>query len=75
MFLGAGVGGFVFVTGIGIDAALQGQEIAAKIDLKINETIFSAWQIPAANLPLGVYRMDILLGGDPAWRSFFRITE
>ncbi|MBI3670091.1 MAG: trypsin-like peptidase domain-containing protein [Acidobacteria bacterium] len=46
-----------------------------KIDLRPNQTMFSTWQVPIANLPPATYRVDILLGEDPVWRSYFRIVE
>ena len=51
----------------------QGQPV--RLDLQPNSmrTVDSA--ISVANLALGVYRVDVLLDGEPAWRTFFRITE
>jgi len=41
------------------------------MDLKPNQAVFSSWQVPIANLPLEIYRVDVLLGEETAWRTFF----
>jgi Trypsin-like peptidase domain len=33
------------------------------------------WEIPAAAMPAGVYRFDLVLNGKTAWRDFFRIVD
>lgn len=33
------------------------------------------WQFPIANLPLGIYRVDVELDGGVAWRQYFKITD
>ncbi len=47
----------------------------AKIELTPNHAMATAWQLPIANMPPGIYRVDVLLGQSPVWRTFFRITE
>ena len=51
----------------------SGQPI--KISLKRGETQDRYWSFSAAALHPGVYRADVLVGADVAWRSYFRRRE
>jgi hypothetical protein len=46
-------------------------------DVSLSPGKFAAtmWEIPAATMPPGTYRFDLVLNGKTAWRDFFRITE
>lgn len=33
------------------------------------------WTLPSTNLPVGFYRVDILVADDIAWRQYFKITD
>jgi hypothetical protein len=33
------------------------------------------WQLPLANLPMGIYRVDVEIANGVAWRQFFKIAE
>jgi hypothetical protein len=33
------------------------------------------WQVPLANLPVGIYRVDVEIADGVAWRQFFKITD
>ena len=46
-----------------------------KLDLELERIRSLDWKIPLATLSPGIYRLDILLDGEPAWRNFFRIAE
>lgn len=46
-----------------------------KIKLEPRVTTYSAWRIPTASLKPGVYRIDLLLGDQPQWRTYFQISE
>ncbi|HVG91199.1 MAG TPA: hypothetical protein VNB54_06880, partial [Alphaproteobacteria bacterium] len=35
----------------------------------------TTWEIPAANMPPGIYRFDLVLNGKTAWRDFFKIVD
>ncbi len=35
----------------------------------------TTWDIPAAAMPAGIYRFDLVLSGKTAWRDFFRIVD
>lgn len=51
------------------------QTTQSKIKLEPRVTTYSAWKIPIGSLQPGIYRIDLLLGGQPQWRSFFRLTQ
>jgi S1-C subfamily serine protease len=57
---------------------LDGQEIAHTPPLKVNirpGNIDSAyWTVALKTFSPGIYRVDVDLGGAPAWRQFFRVT-
>jgi S1-C subfamily serine protease len=46
-----------------------------KLTLSRGETTDSMWQLPIANLSVGIYRVDVEVGDGAAWRQFFKITE
>lgn len=46
-----------------------------KIKLEPRVTTYSTWKIPTAPLQAGAYRIDLLLGDQPEWRSYFQISE
>ena len=46
-----------------------------KLDLKPGAQTMSFWDLPVMNLPVGIYRLDVLLDDAPAWRGFFRVVE
>ena len=46
-----------------------------KLELEPGHWQFFSWKIPIADLAPGIYRLDILTDGEPAWRTFFRILE
>ena len=47
----------------------------AKLTLRPNQVTYSTWQVVIEKVPVGKYRIDILLGSQPAWRTFFSVTE
>ena len=47
----------------------------AKIGIKPGKRVPSCWQIDISDVPVGIYRVDVLLNGDPASRAFFRIVN
>lgn len=51
------------------------QTTPSKIKLEPRVTTYSAWKIPIGSLQPGIYRIDLLLGGQPQWRTFFRLTQ
>lgn len=46
-----------------------------KITVRPNKLSYTAWELTFANLPPGIYRLDVLFAGDIVWRSFFRMVE
>lgn len=47
----------------------------AKLNMRPSQVAYTTWQMPVAAFRPGSYRMDILLGEEPAWRTFFSIAE
>jgi hypothetical protein len=45
-----------------------------KLSLRPGNLILTSWQIGVPRRP-GIYRVDVLLGPDVAWRGYFRVTE
>jgi hypothetical protein len=46
-----------------------------RVNFYPGEHPISSWQVGISTLPPGIYRVDVFLDEEPAWRSFFRITE
>jgi S1-C subfamily serine protease len=51
------------------------QKNGLKINLKPGKKFDAWWQVDVAQLPVGVYRIDVLLEDAIAWRYFFRIVD
>jgi Trypsin-like peptidase domain len=51
------------------------QSTPGKLELEPGHWQFFSLKIPIAGLAPGIYRVDLLSDGEPAWRNFFRITE
>lgn len=45
------------------------------VKFRAERLLFSAWKMPLADLPPGVYRVDVLLDLTPVWRTFFRLVQ
>jgi hypothetical protein len=41
----------------------------------LDEPFVQYWTIPLSGLTPAIYRVDVKLGPDPVWRTFFRVTE
>jgi len=46
-----------------------------KLKLRRGRPFVQYWQIPLAQLPPGLYRVDYSVGGEPVWRDFFYLVE
>ncbi|HEV2615781.1 MAG TPA: hypothetical protein VGU63_04125, partial [Candidatus Acidoferrales bacterium] len=51
------------------------QSRPAKLELRPHITAYTGIKLPIATLKPGVYRADLVLGDDPEWRAFFKVTE
>lgn len=58
-----------------VDNRLVGSSQPAKVKARAGEIAVSSWKAPLADLPPGVYRIDLLFGDGVAWRSFFTVTD
>jgi hypothetical protein len=45
------------------------------VKLRSGQTLVRYWTLALAPLTPGIYRLDLTLGPDPVWRTFFRVTE
>ena len=46
-----------------------------KVRLRSSESFVQSWELPLAALRPGIYRVDVVLGVEPVWRTFFRLTD
>jgi trypsin-like peptidase len=46
-----------------------------KLNLEPRKVLSADWRVPVNQLAPGIYRVDVFLDGEPAWRSFFKILE
>ena len=51
------------------------QDKPSKIEFQQNVTVYTAIKLPITQLKPGIYRVDVVLGDEPQWRGFFRVTE
>lgn len=51
------------------------QDPPSKFELQPRLLSFAAIKLPISQLQPGVYRVDALLGDEPQWRGFFRVTD
>jgi len=58
-----------------IDNKLVGATTALKLNVPKGQLVFSAWTFEVGSLPDGTYRVDLVLGSDHVWRSFFRLVN
>jgi len=45
------------------------------LSLSPGNWLTTVWEIPVNNIPLGIYRVDLVLNDKTAWRDFFRVAE
>jgi len=58
-----------------IDNKLVGTAKPLKVNLSKGQLIYSSWTLGVSQMPEGTYRVDLVLGSDPVWRSFFRLVD
>jgi len=58
-----------------LDNHVVAETRAGKIGLRPQVTAYTGIKLPIASLKPGTYRADLLLGDDPEWRAFFKVTE
>lgn len=51
------------------------QTAPAKIDLQPRVTLYSAWKVALSSVPPGIYRIDVIVDGEPQWREFFQMVD
>ena len=58
-----------------IDNRLVGTSNSLKLNLSKGQLMYSSWTMGVGQLPDGTYRVDLVLGSNPVWRSFFRLVD
>jgi len=58
-----------------LDNRWLGASKPATVKLDPGRVLFCSWNIVITSLPPGTYRVDVALGPDPVWRTFFRVVE
>jgi len=46
-----------------------------KLSMRPSQIAYTSWQMPVAAFRPGNYRIDVMLGNQPAWRTFFSVSE
>src|SRR5438876_3147388 len=54
---------------------LLGTSKARKVTMSPGHQIESWWELDISKLSPAVYRVDLVVDSDPAWRAFFRVAE
>jgi len=57
------------------EGRLRGASDPKKLRLRQGESFVQYWEINLAALQAGVYRVDVVAGPDPLWRTFFRVIN
>jgi hypothetical protein len=57
------------------EGRLRGSSKPRKLRLRQGESFVQGWEIDLAALKAGVYRVDVVAGTAPLWRSFFRMID
>jgi hypothetical protein len=58
-----------------LDNRMMLQSKAEKLSFKPGQVSYSMWKLGLATVPPGTYRVDVWLNNEPAWRSFFRVSQ
>src|SRR5262245_30650500 len=57
------------------DGRQLGASEVRKLRLRAGESFVQYWEIKLASLKSGIYRVDLVTGADPVWRTFFGVTD
>lgn len=57
-----------------LNNGLKEESRPSKFELHSQATGYTGVKLPVASLKPGLYRVDLLLGNEPEWRAFFRVT-
>lgn len=59
----------------GADNKLLSEAKPREISLGPGKYVATTWDITFGSMPVGIYRVDLILDDKTAWRDFFRITD
>lgn len=57
------------------DNKLISESKLKELSLSPGAWMTTVWDIPLQNIPVGIYRVDLVLNDKTAWRDFFKMTE
>lgn len=60
---------------INADNKLISESKPREVSLAPGKYVTTTWDVPIGSMPPGIYRVDVMLDGKPAWRDFFRVTD
>jgi len=46
-----------------------------EVSLTPGKYVTTTWDLPVGNMPPGIYRVDVVLNDNTAWRDFIRVTN
>jgi hypothetical protein len=52
-----------------------GASNAARLKMRTSQSLVQYWKFDLATFKPGIYRVDVVLGTEPVWRTFFRVTD
>lgn len=58
-----------------LDNRLLAQTKPSKLDLPPGPYSYTYWPLNVSRLPPATYRVDMLVGLEPGWRGYLRITD
>jgi hypothetical protein len=58
-----------------MDNRLVASSPPAKVNVARGEIYERVWQLPLANLPAGIYRVDLEIADGVAWRQYFKLQD
>jgi S1-C subfamily serine protease len=66
---------FVVARVFDIDNRLRIETKPTKLELNLQAVSYFMADLPLSTLPAGLYRIDVMLSDETAWRAFFRVSD
>jgi len=58
-----------------LDNKMLSESKERELNMSPSKFMATTWELPVGVMAVGIYRVDLLLGGETVWRDFFRIME
>lgn len=58
-----------------LDNKMLSESKERELNMSPGKFMATTWELPVGVMAVGIYRVDLLLGGETVWRDFFRIME